>query len=205
MLLEDAFLSFLDVVHFKANELLVVVFLIHSVQTELQILVLAGCNATDEVANVGWLFSIEAFENEPLLVVEANIDLVGKDAGQNNNLFATLCREGGNSIKGGKSAFPSVAIFVGANPRPREWCEDTPSADDVRRVGVELIVDRTKIAKRCQLMPEGHRFAVPQDLNVQNMPDATPREEMTLADSLIRSDRRQRYSAILSDLHSVHL
>ena len=50
-------------------------------QAKLQILVLAGCNATDEVANVGRLLSVEAFENEPLLVMEADIDLVGKDAG----------------------------------------------------------------------------------------------------------------------------
>ena len=85
MLLEDAFLSFLDVVHFEANELLVVVFLIHSVQTELQILVLAGCNATDEVANVGRLFSVEAFEDEPLLIMEA--DLQRKNV---NRIMSTL-------------------------------------------------------------------------------------------------------------------
>ena len=73
MLLEDAFLSFLHVVHLKAYELLVVVLLVHGVQAKLQILVLAGCNATDEVANVGRLFSVEAFEDEPLLIMEADL------------------------------------------------------------------------------------------------------------------------------------
>lgn len=119
MLLEDAFLSFLDVVHFEANELLVVVFLIHSVQAEFQILILACGDATDQVADVGRFFSVEGFENEPLLVVEADIDFVSEDPGQNNDLLAPLRREGGDSIEGGKSALPPVAIFVGAYPRPR--------------------------------------------------------------------------------------
>ena len=80
VLLEDAFLSCLHIGHFEADELLVVVFLIHRVQTELQILILARSNAADEVADVGWLLSVEGFEDEPLLIVKANIDLVGQNA-----------------------------------------------------------------------------------------------------------------------------